>query len=112
MPAAALVVGQLALGIGLVFVRSRPVAPHLDHRAVDRVSLRLGQRAAQFVEFDQHIVVQQQFARRVRRHRPFDVAFERELTAPRHAERAVSGAAEFPRSRLTEFSPVCALIGA
>jgi hypothetical protein len=85
VPAAKLV-GKLALGIGLVFVRSRPhpLAPHL-RRALDRVSIQSGQRAAQLVEFDpfEHfIVVEQQFdlTRRVRFDRAFVRSFELELT--------------------------------
>ena len=73
MPAAALVVGQLALGIGLVFVRS--LAPQLDDRPVDRVPLEPVERAAHLVEFVLLLVVAQQhhLARRVRLERSFEL---------------------------------------
>ena len=110
MPAAALV-GQLALGIGLVFLRP---PPKFDDRTHDRVSLQAGERHAQLVEpVELHVVVEQQLdlvARRVRLHRSLGVAFERRLTG--HAERAVSGHAKFPRLCLTGFSTFCALIAA
>lgn len=72
-------VGQLALGIGLVFLR--PLAAQLDHRAFDRIPLQPGERHARPVEPDR-VVVEQQLglARRVRLHRAFVRSFERELT--------------------------------
>ena len=72
LPAAALVVGQLALGIGLVFVRS--LAPQLDDRAVDRVSLQPVECATHLFEFDLLVVAQQcHLARRVRLERSFEL---------------------------------------
>lgn len=72
MPAAALVVGQLALGIGLVFLR--PLAAQFDDRAHDRVSVQSVERDAHHVH--QHV----DLARRVRLGRALERAFELELT--------------------------------
>ena len=82
MPAAKLIMGKLALGIGFVLVRSRPhsLAQQLDHRALDRVSFGSGQHAAQPVEFD-HVVAGQQLdlTQRIRIHLAFVRPFELEL---------------------------------
>ena len=82
MPAAKLV-GKLALGIGLIFVRS--LAAQLDDRALDRIPLQPVERAAQLVEFnrlfvDWLLVEQFDFARRVRIDCAFVRSFELQLT--------------------------------
>ena len=80
MPAAEFILGKLALGIGFVFLRSRPhpLAQQFDHDALDRVPLKSGQHAAQ----PDHVVARQQFdlAQRIRVHLAFIRSFELELT--------------------------------
>ena len=69
MPAAS-VVGQLALGIGLLFVR--PLTADVDNYALDRVSPR--------PDHPQLQIQPVQLARRVRLDREFGVALVRQLT--------------------------------
>ena len=71
MPAAAFM-GKLALGIGLVFLRS--LAAHFDDRADDRVPLQPVWRHAQHIHrHAQH--VHQHVAQRIRIDRELDLAF-------------------------------------
>ena len=79
MPAAALM-GQLALGVGLVFLR--PLAAQFDDRADDRVPpvRRHAQPVHQHLHVAQPVHQHVHLAQRVRLDREFELAFGLELT--------------------------------